>query len=127
MTEKIRGVGGRFAPKDSVGAEDERATVKAPKPKFCRVFVRDRVAEALPKIVAKLISQAKKGSVPHATLLLKTAGLDSKGEIVPVARRRSKGLAQILKEQWEADEAKFAEAERQRQPKTVVRDEAQGE
>ena len=122
MTEKTRGVGGRFEREDGGVAEGEQATdghagVRAPRPKYCRVFVRKRVAESMPAIVHALIEQAKLGSVPHLTLLLKTAGLDSKGEVVPVAKRKSKGLATILKEKWAADEAKLAEAERQRQEK----------
>jgi len=122
MTEKTRGVGGRFEREDGGVAEGEQATdgqagVRAPRPKYCRVFVRKRVAESMPAIVHALIEQAKQGSVPHLTLLLKTAGLDTKGELVPTTKRKSKGLATILKEKWAADEVKLAEAERQRQAK----------
>ena len=128
MTEKTRGVGGRFERDESSVAEGEQATdgqagVRAPRPKYCRVFVRKRVAESMPAIVHALIEQAKQGSLPHLTLLLKTAGLDTKGELVPTTKRKSKGLATILKEKWAADEVKLAEAERQRQAKMLPAEE----
>ncbi len=78
--------------------------MKAPRPRFCRIFVRARLAEALPQIVARLIREAKAGSVPHMTLLLKTAAMDVKGEVLPKAMKRRKSLEAILRDGWNEDE-----------------------
>ena len=116
MGGRIRGTGGRFerAGKDVAGdgrygeeagptSEVEAKTEATPPPHRCRNYVRRRVAKALPAIVRVLIEQAMEGSVAHMALLIKTAGLDQKGEPMEPAKRREKGLEQILREQWERD------------------------
>jgi hypothetical protein len=71
-----------------------------PRPKYCRTFTRNRVAEALPEIVEKFVQQAKRGSVPHARALAALGGLD-KGDVVPaVVRRRGKSLGRLLMEEF---------------------------
>jgi hypothetical protein len=109
MTERKRSGKGTFvadqelrnAEPPAAGGQSPVREVKAPRPKYCRVFVRARMAEALPAIVATLIERAKAGSVPHMSLLLKTAGLDQKGEIVPRAMQRpGKSLEAILMDGW---------------------------
>jgi hypothetical protein len=106
---------GRFVPGPGVGAEkvsvdverSGRAVKRAakelpvpPRPKYCRTFTRNRVAEALPEIVEKFVQQAKRGSVPHARALAALGGLD-KGDVVPaVVRRRGKSLGRLLMEEF---------------------------
>ncbi len=87
--------------------EGATAVTKAPRPRYCRVYVRARLAKELPDIVDKLIEQAKGGSVPHMALLLKTAGMDNKDELVPPAMKKpEKSLAAILMEGWEREKSK---------------------
>jgi hypothetical protein len=78
----------------------------APRPRYCRTYARNRVAEALPEIVETFVQQAKKGSVPHARALAGWGGLD-KGEVPPrIVRRRGKSLGQqLLEEMGEPPEA----------------------
>ena len=112
MTRK-REVDGRFeeefVPAELVAArlqKSEAKARKAPRPRFCKVYARARMAEAMPEIVEVLLTQARKGSVPHINLLLKAAGLD-RGEVVPRATRRpGKSLEAMLLDGWREDQAK---------------------
>jgi hypothetical protein len=54
-------VAGRFVRQEAEGAEGETKRVRAPRPKFCRTFTRNRLAEALPEITARFVEEAKKG------------------------------------------------------------------
>ncbi len=121
MASKRRDANGRFAGRerdDPAGAQDVahgvaepdgvmgRSLDKAPRPRFCRVYVRRKLAEALPGIVRVMVKKAKQGSVPHMALLLKTAGLDQRGNLIPQIVRRERTLEEILMEQWEKDRPK---------------------
>ena len=81
---------------------------KAPRPGKCQKFVMARFAEALPEVAAKLLHEAKQGSVAHLKLVLQISGLD-KGEVPRVrSKKREKNLEEILMEAWakDAEEAK---------------------
>ncbi len=109
MGGRRRGAGGRFERDGEGGAEGERPCKPAgpveriPQPQRCRMYVRKRVARALPGMVKVLIERAMRGSVPHMALLIKTAGFDHRSEPTGPAKKREKGLEQILREQWERD------------------------
>ncbi len=110
------------------GAADEaekpgEAKKKAPRPAFCRVYARARVAEAMPGLVKTLLDEAGKGSLAHLKVLVQLSGLDT-GEVVPQkGRRRGKSLETVLKERWEQDrlerEADRAERDGVRQDGTT--------
>ena len=96
--EKKR-VAGRFVREETVGDEGDGGTAAvkkvlagAPRPKSCRSYTRKRIAEALPEIMEKFVSEAKKGSIQHVKLLIKLGGLDGKDVPVP-EKRRGKGFA----------------------------------
>lgn len=78
--------------------------VGAPRPRQCRPFVRKRMAEVMPTLVAMLLKEAHAGSLGHLKMLVQLAGLD-KGEVSPKVQRREKSLEKILLEQWEKDAA----------------------
>jgi hypothetical protein len=113
MTRKR--VGGRFVREGGTEAEgptdaEENKTtqrVRAPRPRHCRTFTRARVAEALPEIVERFLTEAKRGSIPHVRALTVLSGLD-KGDVVPTAaKRRGKSLETLLLEQWGQDESEL--------------------
>ncbi len=96
-------VAGRFVG-GAAGGMPELRPVGAPRPAYCRTYARARFAEALPVIAARLIEEAKQGSVPHLRALLELTGLN-KGDVVPGAsKRRGKSLEAVLMEQWRKDE-----------------------
>ncbi len=104
--EKKR-VAGRFV-KDEVegetGPAKRPAAVGAPRPRYCRVFARKRMAEAMPEVVEALIGKAKEGSVPHTKLLAELSGF-TRGEVTPkVVKRRSGMLAGMSLEDLGDDE-----------------------
>jgi len=115
MGERRRGKGGRFVAAEKPPAEEAAADpevaeqpARRVRPRFCRVYVRNRIAHDLPLIVDALLERAMEGSVPHIALMLKTAGFQEKGSLVPAVQRREKSLEQILLEQWEADRVRDA-------------------
>lgn len=98
-------------PKRAGEADRSRAGKKAPRPAFCRVYARARVAEAMPALIRQLLEEAEKGSLPHLKVLVQLSGLDT-GEVVPQSgRRKGKSLERVLKERWEQDRLE-AEADR---------------
>ena len=106
-------VAGRFVPEGDVPLAGEAAgqvvpeaagaLVGAPRPRYCRPFVRNRMAEGMPGLVVVLLKQAHGGSLGHLKVLVQLAGLD-KGEVSPPVKRRQKSLEQVLMEQWAKDE-----------------------
>jgi hypothetical protein len=76
-------------------AEEKKAAVGAPRPKCCRTFTRDRVAEALPAIVERFVEEAKKGSIAHAKMLTNLGGLD-KSDAPQEKKRRGKSVVRKL-------------------------------
>lgn len=87
--------------------ESQIESTKAPRPRYCRLYVRTRLAKELPGIVDSLIKKAKGGSVPHMALLLKTAGMDNRDELVPPPLKKpEKSLAAILLDGWEREKSK---------------------
>ena len=111
-------VDGRFVPERAKAEDDEGGgeeasgagnrcgseAVGAPRPRYCRVFARKRIAEEMPQLVDMLLEQSKQGSLGHLKMLVQLGGLD-KGEVTPKVQRREKSLEAILMEQWERDEA----------------------
>ncbi len=109
--KRRRGVSGKFlggneveAAAQPVAAEAEekkpRPMPPAPRPKYCRLYTRARVAEALPKILDRFLTEAEAGSVPHTKMLSGWAGLDD-GEVEPpVTKRPGKSMATLLLEEW---------------------------
>ena len=102
-------VDGRFAPEGTqaqgeAGETAAKGMVGAPRPRYCRVFVRKRMAEEMPRLMDVLLEQAKQGSLGHLKMLVQLAGLD-KGEVKPKVQRREKSLEAILMEQWDKDQA----------------------
>ncbi len=104
---KRRRVAGRFV-KDAVEEEREPekkkpAAVGAPRPRGCRTFVRNRMAEAMPEIVEALVEKAKGGSVAHAKALAELSGLTKNEKVEPKRRRRGKTfVGALLEEMGEA-------------------------
>jgi hypothetical protein len=92
-------VAGRFVRQEGEGAEGETKRVKAPRPKFCRTFTRNRLAEALPEIAERFVEEAKKGSIQHAKVLMRLGGLEGKDMPKP-AKRRGKSFAGRLLEEF---------------------------
>ena len=95
--ERMR-VAGRFVRQEAEGAEGETKRVRAPRPKFCRTFTRNRLAEALPEITERFVEEAKKGSIQHAKVLMRLGGLEGKDMPKP-AKRRGKSFAGRLLEE----------------------------
>lgn len=94
---------GRFA-KEEVEERSEPvkrpAAVGAPRPRYCRVYARKRMAEAMGEIVDALVEKAKGGSVAHTKALAELSGMN-KGEVAPtVVKRRGKSLARALLEEF---------------------------
>ena len=86
------------------GAEpEEPLRLKPPRPANCKAFARARFAEAMPDIMAKLLEEVIKGSVPHLKVVLELTGLDKAEVTPPRARRKEKSLETILLEQWKRD------------------------
>ena len=101
--EKKRVASGRFV-RETVEGESEPAkkpaAVGAPRPKYCRTFARNRMAEAMPEIVEALVDKAKAGSVAHAKALAELSGLTKAETASPKAvKRRGKSFAGMLLEQ----------------------------
>jgi len=80
------------------GAKQGEGSGRAPKPKQCRTFTREKVAEALPEIVKTFVEEAKKGSIAHAKMLTTLGGLDrqDKGEAPEAKQRRGKSSVRRL-------------------------------
>ena len=100
---------GRFAPEASAaqgqaGETAAKELMGAPRPRYCRVFARKRIAEEMPTLIDMLLDQARQGSLGHLKVLVQLAGLD-KGEVKPKVQRREKSLEAILMEQWAKDKA----------------------
>ncbi len=96
-----RRVNGKFA-KEAVEEDTEPAMVPAavgaprlqsPRPRYCRVYARKRMAEAMGEIVDALVKQAKGGSVAHTKALAELSGLTKGGVVPKVVRHRGKSLA----------------------------------
>ena len=94
-------VAGRFASEsveeNGAALNEKKGAGKPPRGSQCRIFTRDRVAEALPKIVDTFIEEAKKGSIAHTKLLTALGGLD-KGDLPAVRKRRRKSAVTVLME-----------------------------
>lgn len=90
------------------GAQQGVATAKAPRPKQCRTFTRERVAEALPEIVKMFVEEAKKGSIAHAKMLTTLGGLDrvDKGEALEEKKQRGKSSVRRLVEKMAREKEK---------------------
>ena len=73
-----------------------RRAVRGPRPDLCRRYARKELARGLPGILERFISEAQKGSIPHAKALMSLAGLDRE-EAMPAAHsKRPKGLSDLL-------------------------------
>jgi hypothetical protein len=94
-------VAGKFASENGEGngetPNEAKGAGKSPRGSQCRAFTRNRVAEALPKIVDTFIEEAKKGSIAHTKLLTALGGLD-KGDLPVVRKRRRKSAVTVLME-----------------------------
>jgi hypothetical protein len=93
-------VKGRFVSEGAVAEEEiveKESRVATPRPRYCRVFARKRLAEALPEIMAKFAEEAKKGSIQHMKILTKLGGLDQ-GEMPVAKKRRPKSIMAKLLE-----------------------------
>jgi len=77
----------------------------APRPKHCRTFTREKVAEALPEIVERFVEEAKKGSIAHAKMLTTLGGLD-KVETPAEQKRRGKSTVGKLLERMSREPVK---------------------
>ena len=71
----------------------------APRPDRCRSYARKRLAAALPKIADAFVEEAKKGSSTHLKTLMQLGGLDGR-EVAKPAKRKGKGTAGRLLEEW---------------------------
>jgi hypothetical protein len=91
-------VAGRFVRQEAEGAEGETKRVRAPRPKFCRTFTRNRLAEALPEISERFVEEAKKGSIQHAKVLMRLGGLEGRDMPRPVKRRGKSSAGRLLEE-----------------------------
>lgn len=70
--------------------------MRGPRPDLCRRYARKELARGLPGILERFITEAQKGSIPHAKALMSLAGLDRE-EAMPTARsKRPKGLSDLL-------------------------------
>jgi hypothetical protein len=87
---------------------DGKSAGRAPKPKQCRTFTREKVAEALPEIVKTFVEEAKKGSIAHAKMLTTLGGLDrvDKGEAPEETKRRGKSSVRRLIEKMAREKEK---------------------
>ena len=100
---KRKRVAGRFV-KD-VGEEETEpakakpAAVGAPRPRGCRTFARNRMAEALPEIEEALVDKAKGGSVAHAKALAELSGFTRTEKVEPQKKRRGMSFAGRLLEE----------------------------
>jgi hypothetical protein len=95
-----RRVDGELVRVDDAEAGVERREVvrRRLRPRFCRTYAKRKVAEALPLIAEVFVEEAKRGSIPHAKVLMQLSGLDVK-ENPKNARPRGKSLAgELLKE-----------------------------
>ena len=91
-------VAGRFVRQEAEGAEGETKRVRAPRPKFCWTFTRNRLAEALPEIAERFVEEAKKGSIQHAKVLMRLGGLEGRDMPRPVKRRGKSSAGRLLEE-----------------------------
>jgi hypothetical protein len=92
------GVAGRFVRQEAEGAAGETKRVRAPRPKFCRTFTRNRLAEALPEIAERFVEEAKKGSIQHAKVLMRLGGLEGRDMPRPAKRRGKSSARRLLEE-----------------------------
>ena len=104
-------VAGRFVREgldgDGGAKEGKAKSGKAPKPKHCRTFTRERVAEALPEIVETFVEEAKKGSIAHAKMLTTLGGLDKMTRRPAEGKkRRGKSSVRLLMEKLARDAGK---------------------
>jgi hypothetical protein len=76
---------------------------RAPRPQFCRIYTRKRLAEALPEVTETLIREAKKGSVQHLKLLVTICGLNLGGVAPEPKKHPGRNLEQILMDEWKKD------------------------
>lgn len=63
---------------------------RAPRANGCRQFARREFAEALPAILDCFITEATKGSIPHAKALMTMAGMDREEPSLVKARARQR-------------------------------------
>jgi hypothetical protein len=95
-------VGGRFVRADEMSGVAGRTRKTAVRSRHSRLIdqARKLLVEAIPEIAAKLVTDAKTGSVPHMKLLLQLLGLEDGGLTAKESSRREKTLEEIVMEQW---------------------------
>ena len=96
-------VTGRFvknAAEEKAEPVKQPVAVGAPRPRGCRTFARNRMAEAMPEIVEALVDKAKAGSVAHAKALAELSGFTRNVQVEPKkAKRRGKTFVGALLEE----------------------------
>ena len=86
--------GGRGGAKGEDGPAGR--AVRGPRPDLCRRYARKELARGLPGILERFISEAQKGSIPHAKALMSLAGLDREEAMPPAHSKKPKGLSEML-------------------------------
>jgi len=98
-------VNGRFAKEGEDAASDGAAETKPARKSRTRHAkligqAREKLVESIPAIAARLVTDAKQGSVSHMRLLLHLLGIDYGGLGDRENRPVEKTLEEILMEQW---------------------------
>lgn len=98
---------------DALRVATEEAAVplrRAPRPGNCQRFVRREIADAMPRICAKLLELTMTGDLSALKLLLQMA-LDT-GEVQQTGKRRTTGFARKVLASFKDWEARETEAKR---------------
>ena len=74
--------------------------IPSPGPETCKRYARERLAQALPAIVSRLIGDALKGELAALKMILQIADLDGKEPAPVTPPHHCKSLEQMLMEDW---------------------------
>lgn len=88
------------------GPTDRKQAAIPIHPRRWRTHLRKEAADRWRVIVRSLLSKAEEGSVPHIALLAKLAGFEQGPMPPPEPKRRTKSLAQQLREEMEELDAR---------------------
>ena len=91
---------------DTQSTPPSEAACKRVPPHRCRDHIRNEAGKRWVPIVTNLLLSAERGSVPHIALVAKLAGFEQGPRVPCPPKRRTKSLAQELREEMEALEAR---------------------
>ena len=75
-------------------------TIRPPRAKNCKRYMKERLAEALPEIADALLDAARQGKLPELKMAVQMSGLDEK-QVVPALKRfGGRSFEDILLEDW---------------------------